>query len=274
MAHPSSSSVSASFPYIRVPGESDSDDDESADLRASLVHMSPKVAAIDEGRKAAAAAHMAALVREQAVAVRGPAYAADPDAPDAPWRTDDSLLSPSVWADYCKYPGAVDDFLRFSDPSRTTAEERAEFARYMALTRFGEVEQNAWRIFKRTCKQKKGKRVRRTHAHSSRKGKRFHSQSLTLVRVLSSLLLLSLLQAVVWLNGSGAVEKDWTFGELYSRVCVLSLHLRSLKVAKGSRAVLCFVPGLEFFVAFWACLSQGIVAVPVTPPDPFNPKVG
>jgi len=78
----------------------------------------------------------------------------------------------------------------------------------------------------------------------------------------------------VWLNGSGDVEKDWTFGELYSRVCVLSLHLRrDLKIAKGSRAVLCFVPGLEFFVAFWACLSQGIVAVPVTPPDPFNPKV-
>lgn len=81
-------------------------------------------------------------------------------------------------------------------------------------------------------------------------------------------------QGVVWLSSSGSIERDWTFGELYSRICVLSLHLRdTLKIPKGSRAILCFVPCLEFFVAFWACLSQGIVAVPVSPVDPFNPKV-
>lgn len=45
-----------------------------------------------------------------------------------------------------------------------------------------------------------------------------------------------------------------------------------MKLRKGDRVILSFVPGLEFFVAFWACLSQGIVAVPVTPIDPFNPR--
>lgn len=82
-----------------------------------------------------------------------------------------------------------------------------------------------------------------------------------------------LLQALVWLNASGSVERDWTYGELYSRVCTVSLYLKhELKLHKGDRAILAFVPGLDFFVAFWACLSQGIVAVPVTPVDPFNPR--
>jgi acyl-CoA synthetase (AMP-forming)/AMP-acid ligase II len=31
--------------------------------------------------------------------------------------------------------------------------------------------------------------------------------------------------------------------------------------------------GLDFFVAFWACLALEIVAVPVCPPDPFNREV-
>jgi acyl-CoA synthetase (AMP-forming)/AMP-acid ligase II len=68
------------------------------------------------------------------------------------------------------------------------------------------------------------------------------------------------------------VQKDWTFGSLYSRACSLSLSLvRDRGLKKGDRAILCFVPGLDFLVAFWACLSQGIVAVPVTPVDPFHP---
>lgn len=52
----------------------------------------------------------------------------------------------------------------------------------------------------------------------------------------------------------------------------MSRYLKDdLKVQRGDRAILSFAPGLDFFVAFWACLSQGIVAIPVTPVDPFNP---
>lgn len=36
--------------------------------------------------------------------------------------------------------------------------------------------------------------------------------------------------------------------------------------------ILCYLPGLEFFVAFWACLGLGAIAVPVEPLIPFNPS--
>jgi hypothetical protein len=77
----------------------------------------------------------------------------------------------------------------------------------------------------------------------------------------------------VWLNSSGSIDREWSYSDLYDRTCTLSLHLKhDLKLQKGDRAILCFVPGLEFFVAFWACVSQGIIAVPVAPVDPFNPR--
>jgi acyl-CoA synthetase (AMP-forming)/AMP-acid ligase II len=39
-------------------------------------------------------------------------------------------------------------------------------------------------------------------------------------------------------------------------------------LAPGDRALLVFVPSIEFYVAFLACLRAGIVAVPVYPPNP------
>ncbi|KAJ1456333.1 hypothetical protein M885DRAFT_439816, partial [Pelagophyceae sp. CCMP2097] len=36
----------------------------------------------------------------------------------------------------------------------------------------------------------------------------------------------------------------------------------------GDRVLLCYAPGSAFFVAFWACLRAGVIAVPVYPPDP------
>jgi len=164
---------------------------------------------------------------------------ADVFAENAPWRTDDTLASPELYEQYKIFPQVVDALLEFGDASKAGVdlEVLKEFYRYISLAQFGQLEQNAWQLFKRICRQKKDSR------------------------------------AVVWLDGDGSVLHDWTFGSLYSRVASLSLHLKhDLHVAKGSRALLCFVPGLDFFVAFWACLSQGIVAVPVTPVDPFNPK--
>ena len=38
--------------------------------------------------------------------------------------------------------------------------------------------------------------------------------------------------------------------------------------APGDRVLLLYPPGLETFVAFFACLHAGLVAVPVSPPDP------
>ena len=78
-------------------------------------------------------------------------------------------------------------------------------------------------------------------------------------------------RAVVWLDASGRIDRDWTYGQLLARVKAVAEWLDGEGVAKGERAVLCFAPGLEYFVAFWACLSLGVVAVPVCPPDPFHP---
>ena len=68
------------------------------------------------------------------------------------------------------------------------------------------------------------------------------------------------------------MQQDWTFGDLLSRIRRVAWWLSTqLHVKQGERAVLCFAPGLEYFVGFWACLSLGVVAVPVCPPDPFHP---
>lgn len=45
-----------------------------------------------------------------------------------------------------------------------------------------------------------------------------------------------------------------------------------LLLKKGDRLVLSFPPGLQFLVTFVACLLQGIIAVPVYPPNPSSFK--
>ena len=79
-------------------------------------------------------------------------------------------------------------------------------------------------------------------------------------------------RALVWLDGEGRVEREWSFGQLKERIRRVAWWLSEcVGVVKGERVVLCFVPGLDYFVGFWACLSLGVVAVPVCPPDPFQP---
>ena len=310
IADPSSSAVSASFPYIKVGGgdEKDSSNSESGSSSssdhpppkslghvrlASLSSLRPKP---DPVRAAAALSRFNALIRSQTLMAKGlPASSTveiDIHASDAPWRTDDSLLSPLIAEQYLQYVPVVDMALRYIDESGSLPvvaagsklsaahKEQLEFARYISLARFGEIEQNAWKIFKRIAKQKRDDRVRtRTHGETLQQWRQQHSSPHSRSPVLTLALFcacarFSHFKAVVWLSSSGSIDKDWTFGDLYSRICVFSLHLReTLKIPKGARAILCFVPCLEFFVAFWACLSQGIVAVPVSPVDPFNPKV-
>jgi hypothetical protein len=45
-------------------------------------------------------------------------------------------------------------------------------------------------------------------------------------------------------------------------------RLSSIDPSESDRVVLVFLPCLEFFVAFIACLRAGLIAVPVYPPDP------
>jgi acyl-CoA synthetase (AMP-forming)/AMP-acid ligase II len=60
-------------------------------------------------------------------------------------------------------------------------------------------------------------------------------------------------------------EVSITYQQLDERVRGLAAHLQSLD-ARGERALLLYQPGLEYIVAFFACLYAGIVAVPAYPP--------
>ncbi|MEW6738005.1 MAG: fatty acyl-AMP ligase, partial [Acidobacteriota bacterium] len=60
-----------------------------------------------------------------------------------------------------------------------------------------------------------------------------------------------------------------TYFELNSKARAIAAALQACK-AQGERALLLYPPGLEFIVAFFACLYSGVVAVPVYPPDPMR----
>jgi acyl-CoA synthetase (AMP-forming)/AMP-acid ligase II len=55
------------------------------------------------------------------------------------------------------------------------------------------------------------------------------------------------------------------YGELHARALAVAARLRE-RAAPGGRALLAYAPGLDFVVAFFACLQAGVVAVPVQAP--------
>lgn len=60
-------------------------------------------------------------------------------------------------------------------------------------------------------------------------------------------------------------KQELTFQELIERIAPISNFLNEhCKI--GDRVVLCFAPGSEFVIAFYACLFSGMVAVPTMPP--------
>jgi predicted naringenin-chalcone synthase/acyl-CoA synthetase (AMP-forming)/AMP-acid ligase II len=84
-------------------------------------------------------------------------------------------------------------------------------------------------------------------------------------------------RAMVWCDEAANILHDWTYQQFLDRIKVAAANLHNFiepankqKLLPGDRIVLCFPPGLDFFVAFWACISLGLVAVPVCPPDPFQ----
>ena len=61
-----------------------------------------------------------------------------------------------------------------------------------------------------------------------------------------------------------------TFGEVDAAAAALAARLQEL-AAPGERALLIFPPGLDYPIAFLACLYEGLVAVPAYPPEPGRP---
>lgn len=71
-------------------------------------------------------------------------------------------------------------------------------------------------------------------------------------------------RAYVFLDGEQETA-SLTFAELHRRAAALSAILRA-RSHRGDRALLVFPPGLEFIVAFFACLYAEIAAVPAVLP--------
>lgn len=81
-------------------------------------------------------------------------------------------------------------------------------------------------------------------------------------------------------DDKGVVSASLTCVELNKRVQNLAgllratpqQHNKGLGLQQGDRVLLVYPPGLDFIVAFLACLRAGVVAVPVYPPDPRKMK--
>lgn len=72
-----------------------------------------------------------------------------------------------------------------------------------------------------------------------------------------------------FIHGSGEKADRLTCAQLTARAKALAQALLDAG-GKGQRILLLFTPGLDFVVAFYACLYAGAVAVPAYPPDPSN----
>lgn len=71
--------------------------------------------------------------------------------------------------------------------------------------------------------------------------------------------------AYIFLPDRGAERFSLSFAELYARARVVAASLAE-RGQKGDRAVLLFSPGLDFIIAFFACLLAGVIAVPLMVP--------
>ena len=71
--------------------------------------------------------------------------------------------------------------------------------------------------------------------------------------------------ALRFLDGDD-VAAELTYAQLDARIRAVSAHLQKLGGA-GERALLLLPSGVNYVVAFYACLYAGIIAVPAYPPE-------
>ena len=64
-------------------------------------------------------------------------------------------------------------------------------------------------------------------------------------------------------------EQSITYNQLVEKVKLL-VKILGERAEKKDRVLLCYPPGLEYIIAFYACLYSGFLAVPAYPPDKRN----
>ncbi|CCE23211.1 condensation domain-containing protein [Methylotuvimicrobium alcaliphilum] len=72
--------------------------------------------------------------------------------------------------------------------------------------------------------------------------------------------------AYTFLDFGGPTPRSLTYGELNQEARQLAFQLHRMEL-RGERAVLLYPPGLDYIVAFYACLYSGTIAVPAYPPS-------
>ena len=75
--------------------------------------------------------------------------------------------------------------------------------------------------------------------------------------------------AYIFLLDGDSKEQTITFGKLIEKVKMLAQKIGSI-TEKGDRILLLYPPGLEYIIAFYACLYKGLIAVPAYPPNTRN----
>jgi thioester reductase-like protein len=71
-----------------------------------------------------------------------------------------------------------------------------------------------------------------------------------------------------FLNGHGETVDSYSYRRFHERTNYVAVCLREgAGVRRGQAVLLVYPPGLEFIVAFFACVKLGAVPVPVPPPD-------
>eukprot|EP00921_Rhytidocystis_pertsovi_P009458 GHVQ01015209.1.p1 GENE.GHVQ01015209.1~~GHVQ01015209.1.p1 ORF type:complete len:3891 (+),score=563.52 GHVQ01015209.1:853-12525(+) len=78
---------------------------------------------------------------------------------------------------------------------------------------------------------------------------------------------------IYWCDVQGEISWRVTRAKFLQTVKVTAVYLtKKLGLQTGDRVIMCYPPGQDFLIVFFACLSAGIVPVPVYPPDPSRAK--
>mmetsp|Transcript_8285 Transcript_8285/g.12633 ORF Transcript_8285/g.12633 Transcript_8285/m.12633 type:complete len:2241 (-) Transcript_8285:2023-8745(-) len=80
---------------------------------------------------------------------------------------------------------------------------------------------------------------------------------------------------MTWLDERGREAGTYTFAGLWLAAEKIAERMEKEWNAKpGDRIILCYLPGMAFMVAYWACLRLRCIAVPAYPPDPNKLHIG